>query len=92
MMLGIGMVALPAGMLASRFSQMMHENRNRFRCLVEEQLAEHGDIPEALVDQYRQNLFISPGEADAIVAECRREAAQPMRYCPNCGSRLPGRK
>jgi len=89
MMLGIGMVALPAGMLASRFSQVMHENRSRFRRLVEEQLAEHGAIPEALTDRYRQDLFISPGEADAIVAECRREAAQPMRYCPNCGVELP---
>lgn len=89
MILGIGMVALPAGMLASRFSQMMHENRTRFRRLVEEHLAEHGVIPDTLMDQYRQNLFISPGEANAIVAERRREAAQPMRYCPSCGSRLP---
>ncbi len=92
MMLGIGMVALPAGMLASRFSQVMHENRGRFRYLIEEQLAGHDEIPGNLVDKYRRELFISPGEADAIVTECRREAAQPLHYCPNCGVELPRRR
>lgn len=92
MMLGIGMVALPAGMLASRFSQVMHRQQDRFRRFVEDSIEVEGGVSEELVEQRRQELFISRGEAKSVIANCVEESQRQTNFCPKCGSRLPGRK
>ena len=46
MILGIGMVALPAGMLASRFSEVMHRQQELFRQFVEHEIEMHGEISD----------------------------------------------
>jgi len=92
MILGVGMVALPAGMLASRFAQVMHRQQDLFRQFVEQSIEAEGGVSEELVEQYRQELFISRGEAKAIIANSIEESQRQLKYCPNCGSKLPGRK
>ncbi len=90
MILGVGMVALPAGMLASRFSQVMHRQRELFRRFVEENIKSDGSVSEELIDQRRQELFISRGEAKSVIANCIEESQRQINYCPNCGSKLRG--
>ena len=92
MILGIGTVALPAGMLASRFSELIHRQQDLFRRFVEESIEAHGSISEELVEQRRQELFISRGEAKSIIAICIEESQRTINYCPSCGKKLPGHR
>ena len=92
MVLGIGMVALPAGMLASRFSEVMHRQQAQFRRFVEQSIDASGGISDDLVEQLRQEFFISRAEATSIIANCIEEAQQRLNFCPSCGSKLPTRK
>lgn len=92
MILGVGMVALPAGMLASRFSQVTHRQQDLFRRFVEEGIEVDGGVSEELVEQRRQELFISHSEAKSVIANCIEESQRAIKYCPNCGTKLPGHK
>jgi len=89
MMLGIGMVALPAGMLASRFSDVMHRQQNLFSEFVEQEIKAHGEVTEDLVEIRRQELFISRGEARSIIANCVDKSKKQLKFCPSCGDKLP---
>ena len=90
MILGVGMVALPAGMLASRFSQVMHRQQDMFRRFVEESIAADGGVSEERMEQLRQELYISRGEAKSIIANCIEDSKRIVKFCPSCGSKLPG--
>ena len=92
MLLGIGMVALPAGMLASRFSEVMHRKQELFRRFVEDSIEATGGIAEELLEQRRLELFIGRTEAKSIIANCIDESQRQLNFCPSCGSKLPGRK
>ncbi len=92
MVLGIGMVALPAGMLASRFSEVMHRQQEQFRRFVEESIEASSGISEELVEQLRQDFFISRAEATSIISNCIEESQQRLKFCPSCGSKLPSKK
>ena len=90
MILGVGMVALPAGMLASRFSEVMHRKQNLFRGLVEDSISHNsGDIDEVYIEQQRQLLFISKGEARSIIDDSIEASKRKLRFCPACGGKLP---
>ncbi len=88
----LGMVALPAGMLASRFSEVMHRQRDSFCRSVEDNIEANGSISEKLLEQRRQDLFISHAGANSIIANCIDESQQPLNFCPNCGRKLPSQK
>ena len=89
MILGIGMVALPAGMLASRFSEVMHRQQELFRQFVEHEIETHGDISDQAVEHRRQQLFISRGEAKSVITNCFDQSKRKLNFCPNCGNKLP---
>ncbi len=90
MILGIGMVALPAGMLASRFSEVMHRKQNIFRRIVEDSIEYgNGDIDEVLVEENRREMFISKSEASSIIADSLEASRRKLSYCPSCGGKLP---
>ncbi|MCG7983212.1 MAG: ion transporter [Candidatus Thiodiazotropha lotti] len=89
MILGVGMVALPAGMLASRFSQVMHRQQDLFRMFVEKQIEKRGAVDERQVEQRRQELFISRAEARSIIASSIEALQSPLNFCPHCGKKLP---
>ena len=90
MILGIGMVALPAGMLASRFSDMIHRQQEKFKLTVLKQLqeSENNELDREYLEEVRQTLFIGKSEAESIIELCIEELSFKVTYCPNCGLKL----
>lgn len=89
MLLGVGMVALPAGMLASRFSEVMHRQQDLFRRSVEQHIEAGNTDSEEELEKHRIELFISRAEATSIIASCIEESQRTLNFCPKCGGRLP---
>jgi voltage-gated potassium channel len=84
--LGVGMVALPAGLLASGFSQQLHERRQEFEAAVDRILAD-GTISAAEGDQLKR-LRDELGLTDHQAAEITRLIAHRRSatgVCPHCG-------
>jgi voltage-gated potassium channel len=83
-LIGVGMVALPAGLLASGFSQQLHERRREFQAAVDKILAdgtitaEEGDRLKALRDEL--------GLTDHQAAEITRLLVHRRNttVCPHC--------
>jgi len=94
MILGIGMVALPAGMLASRFSDMMHRQQEQFKNAVFKHLisSKAQTIDDVFFEELRQTLFIGKTEAELIIELCIEEHNRHVNYCPNCGFKFPEKK
>jgi len=88
MLLGIGMVALPAGMLASRFSEELHRRKQFYRQAVDKCLQE-GKLSAETADlgKLSDELCISKVEASDIIAE-QHKSIQPTQFCPHCGQVL----
>lgn len=90
----IGIVALPAGMLASRFSEELDKRKIEFSefavSLIE------GDNPDAdeelLLEQKRQTLCLSQHDAKLLERKAREgfAAKKPSaaKFCPHCGESL----
>ncbi len=81
--LGVGMIALPAGVLASGFSEQMRVRREEYREAVEKAL-EDGAIDRKerkVLEETRRALQLSEEEA-ALVLE---QAAKGNHACPHCG-------
>jgi voltage-gated potassium channel len=87
--IGIGMVALPAGLLASGFSEQLHQRRREFEQAVSRILAagtispEEGDELRGL----RERLGLSDHQAAEIVRLFARRHRSTV--CPRCGEMLP---
>ena len=90
MILGIAMVALPAGMLASRFTDTMHRQQEEFRNVVRQNLASgNGSIADySTIEYYRQELLIGKKEAQLIINNCLKEQHKTSHLCPRCGEEL----
>jgi voltage-gated potassium channel len=86
--IGLGMVALPAGLLASGFSAQLHQRQREFEAEVSRVLA-HGGISPAEGDRIKE-LRERLGLTDHQAAEILRALAS--RYgdgrCPHCGQPL----
>lgn len=86
--LGVGMIALPAGVLASGFSEQMRLRREEYREAVERAL-EDGDIDRRdrrVLDGVRLRLGLSEEEAANIL----EYAVKHPDTCPHCGGLLHG--
>ncbi|HTH16810.1 MAG TPA: ion transporter, partial [Magnetospirillum sp.] len=84
--LGVGMIALPAGVLASGFSEQMRIRREEYREAVERVL-EDGTMTRherRLLEETRLRLGLSEEEA-ALVLE---QAVKHPHACPHCGGLL----
>ncbi|CCQ72046.1 ion transporter [Magnetospira sp. QH-2] len=85
--LGVGMVALPAGLLASGFATEIGGRRARYRRLVE-QAMRNGALDQGamnLLATIREDLGLSDLEAREITDDALGEAVVPPRSCPACG-------
>ena len=74
--IGIGMVALPAGLLAAAFSEELHERERMFEVSVEEKLVD-GKISKSdriALEDVRRQLGLRTGEAEAIMHHVLHEA------------------
>lgn len=88
--IGIGMVALPAGILASGFSEKLHARRRDYEALVRQAL-ENGEFTRNEI-RALQEKQLSSGLSDEDAREILRRliAAQhnAPTQCPNCGHLL----
>ncbi|CAA7626924.1 Kef-type K+ transporter NAD-binding component [Candidatus Terasakiella magnetica] len=84
--LGVGMIALPAGVLASGFSEQMRIRREEYREAVEKALEDGGiDRGERRVlERTRRTLQLSEEEASLIL----RQSVETGHLCPHCAKPL----
>ncbi|OAN50583.1 potassium transporter Kef [Paramagnetospirillum marisnigri] len=84
--LGVGMIALPAGVLASGFSEQMRIRREEYREAVEKAL-EDGRLNRSekrVLEKTRRSLQLSDEEASLIL----RQAVESGHLCPHCNQPL----
>ena len=86
--IGIGMVAMPAGLLASGFSEQLHQRRREFEAAVDEILAK--GMISADEGRRLKELRDRLGLTDHQAAEIARVIAHERRaaHCPHCGQAL----
>lgn len=88
--LGIGMVALPAGLLSSGFSNELHRRRKKYTDMVETAL-EDGvitDEEEVALKEVREDLGIRAEDARDILETELRVSGDAVGACPHCGKAL----
>lgn len=92
---GLAMVALPAGILASGFDNALHRRRSMLEERVNDAM-EDGEITaeeEAELEQLVQQLNLNKTDANAIMhAAKHNRARQEHDLCPHCGKSLAERK
>ncbi len=88
--ISVGMVALPAGLLASGFSEALQRRRIEFENLVLEAL-DDGEISQSEEEQLRiaqEATGLSGREAASILRNLERRREQFQQRCPHCGKPL----
>ncbi|MGB5260707.1 MAG: ion transporter [Gammaproteobacteria bacterium] len=88
---GVGMVALPAGILASAFSDEMRKRREQFMSHVDEAL-EDGHVSNGeheKLESQRRSLGLEKDEAQQMLRTAE-ESAGSQQVCPHCGGSLTG--
>jgi voltage-gated potassium channel len=89
-LIGIGMVAFPAGILAAGFAEQIRRSRRLYRERVDEAMAEGpvtGDAAAAL-EEVRTELGLSEEIASDIVRSGATRKDE-HKHCPHCGGLLP---
>jgi voltage-gated potassium channel len=84
MILGIGLVALPAGMLAGRFSEELHHRREEYRRRVDLALQD-GQLDDSELSNLKaaqREYMLTDQSANQIVAE---ESKRRSKVCQTCG-------
>ncbi|WP_323777691.1 ion transporter [Leisingera sp.] len=93
-LLGVGMAALPAGIIASGMADHLHQRRKQlheeFRCALEDGFI---DITEGRkIERLRRELGINREMARTIHQEVRRNHRDPKWCrCPSCGHKFESR-
>lgn len=94
---GVGMAALPAGILASGLTDYLRMRREhlayQFRVALEDQIVDASE--RAALEALRLELGLSKRDAQRIYLEVTEEERQharrqahPLQYCPQCGASL----
>jgi len=89
MLLGVGTMALPAGIMAARFSEELQNRRETLRGRVRDAL-EDGVLDaceESGLEALREELGLSQEDLLRLVSVQRDQLAH-HKYCPNCGENL----
>jgi voltage-gated potassium channel len=86
----IGIVALPAGLLASSFSARLRQSSEAYRDAADEALADGIVTPDELaeLEKQREALGLGADLAASILAE--EQTRRTRMTCPTCGQRLDG--
>lgn len=89
-LIGIGMVAFPAGILAAGFAEQIRRSRRLYRERVDEAMAAGHANSEtaAALEEARTELGLSENIASDIVRDEAAKKDGPAR-CPCCGGVLP---
>lgn len=84
--IGMGMVALPAGILASGFSDQLRRRREEYNLKLDEALSD-GIITvdeEMELKQLRQQLDLNQEDAKLLWQAASRSVAKRLTHCPHC--------
>lgn len=89
MLLGVGTMALPAGILAARFTEELQSRRELINRRVLEALRDGILDPDerASIEKLQQELGLSAEVLERIVTH-QQEVASRHQFCPHCGERL----
>ncbi len=90
MILGIGMVALPAGMMASRFSEELHKRQDVFKKSLKEKMVD-GNISELEqnnLESLRLSLCLTKDEMQKYQHEINQEKPENQLHCPHCNKAI----
>lgn len=89
MLLGVGTMALPAGILAARFSEELQSRRETLRGRVRDALEDGvlDNLEQSALDELREELGLSEDDLRRLVATQRR-AMNRHNFCPHCGESL----
>jgi len=82
MVVGVGMVALPAGILASSFSEMLRRRQQEYRLSVKKAM-EDGHISEeeaAELEKIREELNLSKEDSDELRTQTQKEIEVTKEY------------
>lgn len=98
--LGVGLAALPAGILASGLASELEQRREKLEQKFREMLLEANDMDLARdrfkIDKIRRELGLNKEQADEIILQILREKEYQKKlaeldkknYCPHCGEHL----
>lgn len=93
MLVGVGLVALPAGILASAFSEQLHKNKKDYRSAVRKALRDGIISPAeyAELQKLQEEYNLSPEDAEEIIRNqsfSHKTPASKQCVCPNCGEQF----
>lgn len=93
---GIGLMALPAGLLASAFSEQLHKTKSDYRSAVKRAIDDGIITPEEhrLLRKLQEKYDITDEEAEDMIQEQLSVMSQKAQHktlehhCPHCGKRF----
>ncbi|PID65347.1 MAG: Ion transport protein [Gammaproteobacteria bacterium] len=90
MIVGVGLVALPAGLLASGFSEQLHKNKADYRNAIKIALHDGVITPEEhqFLHELQEKYDIDPEDAEAMIQAQLAALRSNNHVCPHCGERL----
>ena len=95
--LGVGVAALPAGILASGFTSEMQNRKDEFRARIMTLLSDkgtlsHEDLHE--IERLRQQLGLNMKEGKSLIrlSGTGKLTSAAFKYCPHCGESLTHRR
>lgn len=89
--LGVGIAALPAGIIASGFTAEMQNRRDEFRAKVITSLADDGSLSHdelRKLEHLRIELGISVKESKSLIRLSTIGQSAAFKHCPYCGENL----
>lgn len=90
-LLGMGMVALPAGILASSFSEQAHQRRETFRLKVQQAMKD-GKVnfrEREELEKLRNELDMDKEEAELLINLAPQDShSSSANHCPHCGKAI----
>ena len=90
-LIGIGMIALPAAIMASGFAQSVHRRRAKYDQYVRKYLKDGmlDDAERWKLDELRKELGLRSEEALQLLRSIKQEVREnPSSTCPHCGKQL----
>ncbi len=93
-LIGVGMVALPAAILASGFAQSIGRRETKYTKFIQHILTD-GKIDETerwQMEELRKELGLEPDEALQLLDRMMRQSKPQLKVCPHCGESLDQHK
>ena len=92
--IGTGMVALPAGILASGFAGEMRRRRMEYEAQVAAAFQDGSidDEEQATLNKMRQELGVNDEDAELIYQAAKQQLTKRLSHCPHCDKPLFSRR